>query len=181
VTLRLILTRHAKSDWTDPLAGDHARSLNKRGQGAAPRLGAWLAAQGHVPDLALVSDARRTRETWALIAPALPREVPVRFLSALYCAGPEQIRRCLATADAATVMVIAHNPGIADLAAALPGQRPAHPDFARYPTGATLVAEFDAADWPSLRAGSGRVVDFVVPRELDEAGQPAPRSTAPAR
>ena len=70
MTLRLILTRHAKSSWASPTMDDHARPLNRRGESSAKAIGAWLAAQGYVPELALVSSATRTRETWALIAEA---------------------------------------------------------------------------------------------------------------
>ena len=37
---RLILTRHAKSSWDDPLMNDHDRPLNERGKMAAADLGA---------------------------------------------------------------------------------------------------------------------------------------------
>ena len=35
---RLILTRHAKSNWDDPLTPDHDRPLNERGKAAAAQL-----------------------------------------------------------------------------------------------------------------------------------------------
>ena len=166
MTLRLILTRHAKSDWNDPLASDHQRSLNDRGRRAAPLIGQWLAGNGHVPALALVSDARRSRETWERLSPTLPHPVPAQILSALYLPSPQGILRCLSATAERSVMVIAHNPGIGALAASLVDRAPAHPGFLRYPTCATLVVEFDAASWAELRPGSGRVVDFVVPRDL---------------
>jgi phosphohistidine phosphatase len=63
MTLRLILSRHAKSGWDDPDLSDHDRPLNARGRGDAPKVGAWLRAKGYLPDAALVSSARRTQET----------------------------------------------------------------------------------------------------------------------
>lgn len=36
---RLILTRHAKSSWDDPMTPDHDRPLNDRGKAAAADLG----------------------------------------------------------------------------------------------------------------------------------------------
>ena len=51
MTLRLILTRHAKSSWDDPLMSDHDRPLNERGKAAAADLGNWLASRGYVPDV----------------------------------------------------------------------------------------------------------------------------------
>ena len=58
---RLILTRHAKSSWDDPLTPDHDRPLNDRGKAAAADLGQWLASRGYIPDEVLCSDALRTR------------------------------------------------------------------------------------------------------------------------
>lgn len=163
--LRLILMRHAKSDWDNPLDTDHQRPLNPRGRRAAPLMGQWLAAQGYLPDQALVSDATRTRQTWEAVAAELPAAVPATFLPALYLAGPAKMRRVLAQTNAATVLMIGHNPGIAEFAAHLLDSPPQNPDFARYPTGATLIAEFDSADWGQI--GTGRLVAFNTPRTLD--------------
>lgn len=168
MTLRLILTRHAKSDWNNPLDTDHQRPLNLRGQRAAPLIGRWLAENGYLPQEALISDATRTRETWGFLSAALPAPVPARFERALYLASPDVMLRCLGTAQAANVIMIGHNPGIATFAEMLLAAPVAHPGFARYPTCATLVAEFDAADWSGLRPGTGRALDFTVPRELDQ-------------
>lgn len=172
MTLRLILTRHAKSDWDDPLASDHSRPLNARGRGAAPRIGMWLAQHGFIPGEALVSDARRTRETWALLSEHLPATMLTRQESALYLASPDTMLRMLQSAQAACVIMIGHNPGIADLARMLLAQAPDHPQFSRYPTCATLVADFDRPDWKSVGYGAGHALGFVVPRDLNET--PAP-------
>ena len=67
---RLILLRHAKSDRPAGVA-DHERPLNDRGRRAAPAVGAHLAEAGIKPDLALVSTATRTQETWEAVAAAL--------------------------------------------------------------------------------------------------------------
>ncbi|MFN4058443.1 MAG: SixA phosphatase family protein [Roseinatronobacter sp.] len=170
MTLRLILTRHAKSDWDNPLDTDHQRPLSARGQRAAPAMGAWLAARGHVPGEALVSDATRTRETWALLAPAFGAEIPVRFERNLYLAGPDMLRRVLRTAQAPVVMLIAHNPGIGELAQALVPRPLDHPAFLRYPTAATLIVEFDIPNWADLTQRATRILDFIVPRDLPDHG-----------
>lgn len=167
MTLRLILTRHAKSDWDDPLQSDHQRPLNPRGKRAAPVIGRWLAAKGYLPQEALVSDAARTRATWTLVRAELPDPVPVRILPALYHASPTAMLRVLHSATAPCVIMIGHNPGIGEFAARLLHTCPTHPQFARYPTCATLVAEFDTDDWRDLREGTGVTLDFIVPRDLD--------------
>jgi phosphohistidine phosphatase len=166
VTLRLILTRHAKSSWDDPLLDDFDRTLNDRGEASADAIGAWLAGKGLVPGEALVSSARRTRETWARIAAALSSEVPARFEQRLYHAGPDTMLKVLRTATAPVAILIGHNPGMAEFAGRIVAAPPLHPRFADYPTAATTVIDFDAARWADVGWHGGRVADFVVPREL---------------
>ncbi|MAU52687.1 MAG: phosphoglycerate mutase [Roseovarius sp.] len=159
---RLILMRHAKSDWADPALPDHARPLNKRGRRSARALGDWLRGAGLVPGEILCSTAARTQETCARLR--LPRAP--RLLDSLYMAGPEAMLDALRAAQADTVLMIGHNPGIAEFAARLVATPPAHPRFDDYPTGATLVADFEIADWADLAEHTGRAADFVIPREL---------------
>ncbi|MDX5350025.1 MAG: histidine phosphatase family protein [Paracoccaceae bacterium] len=163
---RLILTRHAKSSWDDPMMPDHDRPLNERGKAAAADLGQWLASRDYVPGEVLCSDALRTRKTFSGVAPALPATPVLELKPALYHAGPDVMMAVLRHAKADVVMMIGHNPGIAEFAARLVAHPPASPDFQRYPTGATLVVDFDAEDWGAVAFGSGVVVDFIVPREI---------------
>jgi phosphohistidine phosphatase len=62
--------------------------------------------------------------------------------------------------------MIGHNPGICDMAQRLLDHPLDHPRMDDYPTGATLVADFNAAQWGDIVWGQGRAVDFVIPREL---------------
>lgn len=159
---RLILTRHAKSSWDDPTMEDHDRPLNDRGRRSARELGDWMASRGYEPEEVLCSTARRTRETWERVAGA-PLEVrPVlRLEPGLYHAGPEKMLAMLRTATHPTVMMLGHNPGIAEFAAILPARAPMDPDFRRYPTAATLVVDFQIDDWKDAAPGQGSVMDFV--------------------
>lgn len=164
---RLILTRHAKSSWDDPTVADHDRPLNARGKAAAADLGQWLASRGYVPDEVLCSDALRTRKTWSGIAPALPGTPILELKPALYHAGPDVMLAVLRHGKGETVMMIGHNPGIAEFAERLVRHAPANPEFHRFPTGATLVVDFAAETWAEVGFGSGTAVDFVIPREID--------------
>lgn len=160
---RLILMRHAKSDWSFELE-DHARPLNKRGRKSAKALGRWLQEKAYLPDEVLCSTAIRTRETLDLLKVG----VQTWHERALYLAPPEAMLECLRGADRNCVLMVGHNPGIAELAEALVVSPPPHPRFADYPTGATLVVDFDISDWRDLEISSGTVIDFIVPRELTE-------------
>lgn len=160
MTLRLILMRHAKSSWEDPSEEDHDRPLSKRGRAGADALGTWLRARGYLPDEILCSSAARTRETCDRLA----LDAPAQHLPSLYLAPPHRMLSALERATGQTVLMIGHNPGIATLAAQVITRPPEHMRFFDYPTGATLVAEFDAPSWPQI--STGRAVDFTIPRDV---------------
>jgi phosphohistidine phosphatase len=164
MTLRLILMRHAKSDWVDPLLPDHARPLNPRGRASATAMGQWMRQHTYIPQQALVSDAQRTKDTFTGLETGLTPELRPD----LYHASSDRMLRVLQDGTKPCLLMVGHNPGIADFAARLVRNSPAHRRFHDYPTCATLVADFDAADWGNVRFGTGTPVDFAIPREVLE-------------
>ncbi|MGH1574040.1 SixA phosphatase family protein [Methylobacterium sp. P31] len=167
---RLILLRHAKSDRTAGVV-DRERPLNSRGRRAAPAVGAHLAKAGFRPDLALVSTAERTRETWEAVAAALGNP-QTRWQAEIYEAPAESILAVIRDApdEAATVIVVGHNPGLGDLAVALAGEGPREARsrlMVEFPTAAYVVIDFDAAHWAEVAPGRGRLERFVRPRDID--------------
>lgn len=167
MTRTLILTRHAKSDWDDPMLEDHERPLNGRGKRSATAIGKWLNENGFRPDLVLCSTAVRTRETWERMAPGFGgAEIAVRLEKLLYHAGPQEILDVLRGAEGETVLVLGHNPGIGIAAANLAADAPKQLRFNEYPTAATTVFRFDIDDWAKADWRGGTVEAFVVPREL---------------
>ncbi len=162
--LTLILMRHAKSSWDDPFITDFERPLNKRGHRSAKALGDWLRSQELVPDEVISSSSTRTGQTFD----GLEVPTPVRFTRALYHAGPAEMWQVLAEAAGTCVLMLAHNPGIAEFAQQIVQTPPDHARFWDYPTGATLVVEFPVNAWAEAQSGKGAVTHFVVPRELSE-------------
>lgn len=167
---RLLLLRHAKSAWPEGVA-DHDRPLAARGRRDAPRMGAYLASAGLQPDFALVSSARRTQETWALVAPALHGSCPFLTVPSIYEAEPPAILAAIRNAPEAseTLLVIGHNPGFENLAALL---APAGDGDAlarlkeKYPTAGLAVIRFDVTHWSDIAPGTGLLDAFVVPKAL---------------
>jgi phosphohistidine phosphatase len=167
---RLMLMRHAKSDRT-PGVEDHDRPLNERGRAAAPEMGAYLAEQKLVPGLIVCSTAKRTRQTWELIAPSLPKGTRVVFDDGLYLAESDAIAALVRALpkDAASALLIGHNPGLQDAAIALAGAGDA--DARRrlrdhYPTAGLAVIDFARDEWAAVRARGGRLERFVTPKSI---------------
>jgi phosphohistidine phosphatase len=167
MTQTLILTRHAKSDWAAGLE-DFERPLNRRGRMSAPTIAKWLVDAGYLPDVVLVSGARRTVETWERMADAMPETATMESVPALYHASADTILRVLRSQTAPTVMTIGHNPGIGAFARRIVVEPPDHPRFSDYPTAATAVIRFSAASWRDIDWGTGEVLDFAVPRDLSD-------------
>lgn len=166
MTLRLILTRHAKSSWDNPLLTDHDRILNRRGRASAAALGRWLAEIGQRPDQALVSSSERTRETWDILSNAGGFQTEAEISPALYLSEPDTMLSILKGATGKTVQIIAHNPGISFFARSILDTAPIEHLFDRYPTGATTLIDFEAESWSEVTWRSGFFVDFAVPRAL---------------
>ena len=169
---RLILLRHAKSAWDNLSTADFERPLSSRGRKAAPLVGAYLARRGMVPGLVLSSSAKRAVETLDLACADWQTKPTVRKLKSLYLAMPrEMLRRVQAVGrEPDCVMLVGHNPGIADLASWLcsHGKADQRARLARkFPTGAIAVIEFDVEDWGDVEADAGRLVDFVTPKQIE--------------
>lgn len=162
--LTLILMRHAKSSWDDPVLTDFDRPLNARGKRSALALGQWLASENLEPDQVISSSSARTRETYL----RLNMKATPTFTRDLYHAAPSDIWRVVHSASGTRVLLIGHNPGVSDFAENVVFSPPSDPRFWDYPTGATLVVTFDATRWELVRQGTGKVIHFVTPRQLLE-------------
>lgn len=163
---QLILMRHGKAE-TASGRGDRARPLSRRGRAEAAEAGRRLAAVA-MPALALVSDSARTRETFACLAPALDAALPHAFTRALYGATAETIlaRVRAAPDEAATVLVVGHNPGTGDLARRLAGTGDAAALAALaggFPTSCFAVIDLDGDRWAEVGA-PGRL-GFLLPAD----------------
>lgn len=161
---RLIVLRHAKSAWNTAAASDHARPLNKRGRRDAPQVAAHLLAAGWCPQQVVLSDAARTRETWARMAPTLGEDVVSVLAPALYHGGLAEVRSALRGLgeDATTVMVIGHNPGWEDMVSSLVGRE------VMMTTCNAALLTLEADDWAAALAARGawRLASLVRPKEL---------------
>ena len=144
--LRLILMRHGEAERPHPGLEDFDRALDEDGRAESRRMGKALAEAGYAPDLALVSAARRTLETWAEAAAAFEGDVVVEQRRRLYAASAAALSAAVTEAGprAQTVMVVGHNPGIHQYAAHLVQQGGGdRRQIDRFPTGSAVVFAID--------------------------------------
>ncbi len=155
---RLMLIRHAKSSWKTDAPTDHARPLNKRGRGAAPKVAEYLAAQGWTPDLAYSSDALRAIQTWNLMSEPF-KKPPMETHANLYHAGWEPFLEVVLNTPVTvnTLAVVGHNPGWEAVLEHLTGE------FIELKTADVALLESDDNEWPG---SNWRVVDIVRARQI---------------
>jgi phosphohistidine phosphatase len=134
---RLVIVRHAKTGEGSP---DIARELTDRGRRDAQALGRWLAENDVVPDLVVVSPARRAQQTWDLAARKLPTQPEIRVDDRIYDNTVDDVLAAIRETanDVTTLAVVGHNPSLGELAG-----------VSSFPTAA--VAVFDLPD-PWLQA-----------------------------
>lgn len=155
---QLTLLRHAKAVPFEDDASDFDRALADRGLLNAAAMGPRLVDAGVAPEVVLVSTALRTRQTWEKVAPAFPA-ADVRFLRTLYLAPAEMLRVEALRAGAERVMIVAHNPGLQDLACHFArGESPLDQMVrAKYATCTATVFERRAED------GDWRLLAYLTP------------------
>lgn len=170
---RLILFRHAKTERDAPSGRDQDRRLDERGREDAGTMGRWLAQRRYRPDLVLVSTAARAEQTWMLVEDELPG-ARVEYVPELYGADPSDILRIIRGVDLenpATLMIVAHNPGLHELAPAL---LVAEDSTARralainLPTSGVVVTDFPVSQWRDIAFRTGRLESFATPKLLHE-------------
>jgi len=159
----LLVLRHAKSSWNDPELDDHERPLNDRGRRDGPRMGELVREYGLIPDVVISSDAVRAQLTAEAVAEAARYAGEILLDPRLYLASPADIVSLLRTVreNAATVMIIGHNPGFEELVEQLTGERQDLPTAAL----AHIVLEID--QWCDLTPSTrGTLVNHWRPKEL---------------
>jgi phosphohistidine phosphatase len=168
--IRLLLLRHAEAV-AHAAGGDSERPLAETGCREAAKIAAYLAKKELLPTLSLVSTSLRTRETFEIIARAFGKKLAVDFQASLYNGGARALQAALGQAPASTqtLLIIGHNPGLAEFASSLTRDgdseglaRMRH----RFPTAGLAVIDFSQTTWSEASQGHGRLKRFVTPASL---------------
>jgi phosphohistidine phosphatase len=172
--LRLLLLRHAKTA-RESGGGDHDRPLTTRGEADSKRIGRYLADERLLPDLAIASDSRRTRQTLDLALASGNLNPQTRLDRTLYLAELNVVLHLVrhAPGRVRTLLVVGHAPGMGDVAQRLTGSgdpTALERISTTNPTAAQAVLDFQAERWTEIAEHSGRLHRFVTPASLGEGG-----------
>ena len=149
---RLTLMRHGDARWKDAGLSDLERPLNRRGTAGAEAMARRLLELELVPELMLVSPARRTQQTGEIVAREL--SIPARRVvreERLYLASVADLLQVVRETGPriSHLLLIAHNPGISELAGLLIPEG----NKATLATAAVCSIAFEAAGWKALGPG----------------------------
>ena len=163
----LVMIRHAKSSWANPLQSDFERPLNERGKKEAPLIGEKLKSLNLVPDLIISSSAKRTKQTAKRIAKEVDYAVDeIKWEEKLYHCIPSVFVELIQQLDSKvkTVFIVAHNPGITDFVNDL------SPQFSieNMPTGGVVGAHITTTEWSEFPTAKKKVFLFEYPKKDDD-------------
>lgn len=162
---QLFLLRHATA-MPSSGGGDKERKLAHEGLIEAAALGVEMVKRHYHPAYVLCSPALRTRETYA----QLPFDaVPHEFPEGLYNSGARDLLAHIHAVDDknSSVLVIAHNPGIYELAASLcaSGESSMHNQLMNGFRPCTLaVMSCKAKSWKDVKFNDNELKDFLESR-----------------
>jgi phosphohistidine phosphatase len=171
---RLMLLRHAKSDWSKPGQRDHDRALASRGRESAPRIGKYMATHDLVPELVVCSTAVRARETWELVVRELAAKPTLVHDERIYQNRPDTLLQVIheTGADVHVLLLVGHNPSfpaLAELLAATGDTESRQRLREKFPTAGLAVIDFAVDAWDRVHPRSGRLDRMITPRLLDTA------------
>ncbi len=160
----LFLIRHAKSDWEKMDLKDIDRPLKSRGIRDALMMGAFLAEHFPRPGLMLTSPACRAFHTAVLFCRGMQGDCEtIAVREPLYLASYKEMLEIIRnTSPGVDVLaVVAHNPGITDLANFFL-EEPVH----NIPTSGFVHMAFEADEWKEVKADTLVQRAFHFPKEL---------------
>lgn len=162
---RLLIVRHAKSDWDEPEMKDFDRPLNNRGTKNAPEMAIRLLRKKLIPDLLVSSPALRAITTTKYFADTfgIPHS-DILQVKEIYEASAATLLKIINGFDNnyQYVMLTGHNPGLTDLFVKLGGAY-----ITNIPTCGMAMIGFPFDDWGLVSSGTGELLFFDYPKNID--------------
>ena len=159
---KIVIIRHAKSDWDDKTLDDYDRPLNERGFQDAPLIGRFLKEKKLIPDFIISSPATRAMTTAELIAKEVGYEkaiTPNQYVYEAYVNTLQEIVSFIHD-DNYTVFLVGHNPGVSALAYMLSDLKES------VPTCATVEIDFDCDSWMEVSRENSTLISYDFPKKF---------------
>lgn len=163
---RLLLIRHAKSDWGNPSTKDFDRPLNKRGTLNAPAMAQRMVSQKIYPDLIMSSPALRAITTAVFFAKEW--EIPQKYIQTDKSIYEADIKALLKVVNhfentSNCVALFGHNPGLTDFTNYL-----SDVNIYNMPTCSIVMLEFPFEDWNLVSGSTAKVLLFDYPKSGED-------------
>jgi phosphohistidine phosphatase len=159
---KLVLIRHAKSDWSNPFLEDFDRALNKRGLKDAPFMAKILKQKDIKPDLIICSPSLRTKLTSEYFIKELDFKGKFIFEKSIYEAPYENLLKVLQNIEDKNkiAFLFGHNPGVCDLVNFLSKEY-----FENIPTCGIVEVDFDTKSWKDISKENSKFIFFEYPKK----------------
>lgn len=159
----LLLMRHAKSSWENPLLDDLDRPLNKRGRRVAIAMGNHFRRLQMEPAAVVSSPALRAWQTALLLSSGFEKAVDIHIDDHLYDSSSEKWWKVIhgLPNEADRVILIGHNPELHLFIAEIS-------DFIipKIPTSAVAVFEVHAESWQTCERADFKLKELIIPKKL---------------
>jgi phosphohistidine phosphatase len=159
----LYLVRHAKSSWEDSTLSDRERPLDPRGERDVAKMSKRWSHRHSKPDLILSSPAVRTLATATVLAKGLGHKLNrIVVDDRLYAASASALIAVIEAFDdkLERVMLVGHNPGLADLVQHFSNE------IIGMPTCAIAEFTFDVKRWSGVGRAKPARSTFDSPKQL---------------
>ena len=166
---KLLIMRHAKSDWSADSGSDFDRPLATWGIETAKLMGKWLQKNQHTPDRVICSPALRAKQTCQLLLKELAiAEHDVFWIDVIYDASLNDLLSSIKQhcEDARILLIIGHNPGLDQLVCYLSKETPHVNASGKLMTTAALATLDYGSAMISTESHQANLQSLIRPKEL---------------
>lgn len=160
---KLLIIRHAKSDWDNPRMADFDRPLNARGKSNAPEMAERLLKKNILPQVFITSPAVRTLSTTKAFAEVLGfSKNDIKQEKGIYEAPATGLLKIINSFDNQYdfIALVGHNPGLTDLVLKL-----CECEIYNIPTCGVILLEFPLDDWKMVSGGTASLNLYDYPKK----------------
>ncbi len=166
----LHVMRHSQAEKLSSQIDDVSRKLTSKGIRDCSSISRYFADQGHVWDLILCSNARRSHQSGDLIADSFKLSPTIQIQNNLYPGSLQLIYAELRALrrNENSVLLIGHNPSVQVFAQDLAGR--VYTPFlrrlaARFPPGSVAIYNCDIEEWSDLSSENAVLNDYITPAD----------------